>query len=159
MRSFYAWMRGHPLVVDSLLAAAVALLGLIAIGVGHVGLAVELPFIVAMSAPVALRRRYPVGAFAAVVAAGGLDELLGHEERFWLGSAGRLGLLAGAAGMSSAALRQIVAAGALLGAASKVQAMELLGRVPGAVASEKVACWLRDLYPPDAGPSAGGDTE
>jgi len=75
VRSFYAWLRGHPLVVDSLLAAAVALLGLIAIGAGHVRLVVELPFIVAMSAPVALRRRYPVGAFAAVVVVGGLEVL------------------------------------------------------------------------------------
>ena len=53
------------------------------------------------------------------------------------------------AGMTPSALRQIVAAGALLGAASQNQALELLGRVPGAVASVKVACWLRDLYPPE----------
>ena len=83
-----------------------------------------------------------------------LDELLGHEERFWQGSADRLGLLAGAAGMSAGVLRQVVAAGALLGAASQDQAVELLGRVPGAVASVKVACWLRDLYPPEAGSGA-----
>ena len=70
-----------------------------------------------------------------------------------------LGLLAGPAGMTVAVLRQIVAAGALLGAASQGQAVELLGRVPGAVASVKVACWLRDLYPPEAGPSQGGGAE
>jgi signal transduction histidine kinase len=75
VRSFYAWMRGHPLVVDSLLAVAVAVLGLSAIGVRHVPLAVALLFIVAMSAPVALRRRYPVGAFAAVVVVGGFEVL------------------------------------------------------------------------------------
>ena len=46
-----------------------------------------------------------------------------------------------------------MAAGALLGAASQDQAVELLGRVPGAVASVKVACWLRDLYPPESGSS------
>ena len=85
-----------------------------------------------------------------------LDKLLGHEERFWQGTAKRLGLLGGSTGMSAGVLRQVVAAGALLGAASQDQAAELLGRVPGAVASVKVACWLRDLYPPEAGPSGGG---
>ena len=75
MRSFYGWMRGHPLVVDSLLAIAVAVLGLSAVGMRRVPLAVALIFVVALSAPVALRRRYPVGAFAAVVAVGGLEVL------------------------------------------------------------------------------------
>jgi signal transduction histidine kinase len=72
---FYGWMRGHPLVVDSLLALAVAVLGLSAVGARRVPLAVALLAVVAMSAPVALRRRYPVGAFAAVVAVGGLEVL------------------------------------------------------------------------------------
>jgi signal transduction histidine kinase len=75
VRSFYGWMRGHPLVVDSLLAIAVAVLGLSAVGMRRVPLAVALIFVVALSAPVALRRRYPVGAFAAVVAVGGLEVL------------------------------------------------------------------------------------
>jgi len=75
VRSFYDWMRGHPLVVDSLLAAAVAVLGLSVLGVRRVPLAVALLFIMAMSAPVAVRRRYPVGAFAAVVIVGGLEVL------------------------------------------------------------------------------------
>jgi tetratricopeptide (TPR) repeat protein len=88
-----------------------------------------------------------------------LEELLGHEERFWQGTAGRAGLLAGAVGMTAGVLRQVVAAGALLGADSQDQAVELLGRVPGAVASVKVACWLRDLYPPEAGPTDGGGAE
>ena len=51
--------------------------------------------------------------------------------------------------MDAGSLRQIVAAGALLGAASQEQAVELLGRVPGAVVSESAARWLRDLYPPE----------
>ncbi len=88
-----------------------------------------------------------------------LDELLGHEERYWQGTAAQLSLLAGTAGMTVGVLRQIVAAGALLGAASREQAVELLGRVPGAVASDKVAGWLRDLYPPEAGPFGGGGAE
>jgi hypothetical protein len=83
-----------------------------------------------------------------------LEELLGHEERFWQGTAERLGLLGGAAGMTAGVLRQVVAAGALLGAGSQAQAVELLGRVPGAVASVPAACWLRDLYPPEG--EAGG---
>ena len=88
-----------------------------------------------------------------------LDELLGHEERFWQGTAGRLGLLGGPVGMAAGTLRQIVAAGALLGASSQEQAVELLGRVPGAVVSVQVASWLRDMYPPESGVSNGGGAE
>ena len=84
-----------------------------------------------------------------------LDELLGHEERFWLGTAGRRGCWAGRR-MTAATLRQVVAAGALLGAGSQEEAVELLGRVPGAVASVPVACWLRELYPPEGQTAAGG---
>ena len=75
MRSFYGWLRAHPLVVDSLLALTVAVLGLSALGMRRVPLPVAVLFIVALSAPVALRRRYPVGAFAAVVVVGGLEVL------------------------------------------------------------------------------------
>jgi tetratricopeptide (TPR) repeat protein len=79
-----------------------------------------------------------------------LDELLSHEERFWQGTAVREGLLGGPTGMDAGALRQIVAAGTLLGAASRDQGIELLGRVPGVAASAAVARWLRDLYPPES---------
>jgi tetratricopeptide (TPR) repeat protein len=88
-----------------------------------------------------------------------LDELLGHEERFWQGTAERLSLLSGAGGMKVGTLRQIVAAGALLGAASQAQTLELLARVPDAVESAKVASWLRDMYPPEAESYASGGTE
>ena len=57
------------------------------------------------------------------------------------------------------AVLRIVAAGALLGASSRGEAVELLARVPGAVASVKVASWLHELYPPEAGPSQGGGSE
>ncbi|WP_371779139.1 tetratricopeptide repeat protein [Streptosporangium subroseum] len=87
-----------------------------------------------------------------------LGELLEHEDRFWLGSALRAGLLEGADGLTPAILRRIVAAGCLLGAASEAEAMRLLDRVPGAAASGKVAYWLRDLYPPH-GDSAAGEPE
>jgi Tetratricopeptide repeat len=103
------------------------------------------------AALVAVLRSAGAGGPVRVSVAGVLDELAGHEERFWLGTAERLGLLGGAAGMTPATLRQVVAAGTLLGAGSQEQAVELLGRVPGAVASVPVACWLRDLYPPDSG--------
>jgi tetratricopeptide (TPR) repeat protein len=88
-----------------------------------------------------------------------LDELLGHEERFWLGAAEQQGLLAGTTGMTVAVLRDIVAAAALLGAQSQDQALDLLGRVPGAAASVKVASWLRGLYPPDPPPLGSGTGE
>jgi hypothetical protein len=79
-----------------------------------------------------------------------LAELLEHEKKIWLGSAISNGLLDGPHGMNVNTLANIVAAGALLGAASKDEAVSLLQRVPDAAASAKVATWLRDLYPPDA---------
>ena len=76
MRSFYDWLRGHPLVVDSMLALLVAALGLSVLGVGRVPLPTGVAFIAALCAPVAVRRRYPVGAFVAVIVVGGLEVLL-----------------------------------------------------------------------------------
>jgi tetratricopeptide (TPR) repeat protein len=77
-----------------------------------------------------------------------LDELLGHEARFWQGSAARLGLTDGVAGLTAGDLRRVIAAGTLLGAASREEAVDLLGRVPGVAGSMKMAEWLRGLYPP-----------
>jgi pSer/pThr/pTyr-binding forkhead associated (FHA) protein len=88
-----------------------------------------------------------------------VDELLGHEERFWQGTAQNLGLLAGPDGMTVTTLRQIVTAAALLGARSQAQAVQLLRRVPGAAATVKVASWLRDLYPPDPAAVSDADAE
>src|SRR5215469_7085259 len=75
VRSVYGWLRGHPLVVDSMLALVVLFLGMSAVGHrhAHVPAAVAVLFVVAMAIPVALRRLYPVGAFAAVVVVGGLE--------------------------------------------------------------------------------------
>ena len=53
--------------------------------------------------------------------------------------------------MSPLMLRQIVAAGCLLGAATEQEARALPGRVPGLSPSVRVARWLRDLYPPGPG--------
>ena len=80
-----------------------------------------------------------------------LDDLLGHEARFWQGSAARAGLTEGVGGLTAGDLRQVVAAGALLGAGSRAEAVELLGRVPGMEGSVKAAQWLRGLYPPTPG--------
>lgn len=84
-----------------------------------------------------------------------LDELLGHEERFWQGTAQAAGLLEGPQGMTTAALRRTVAAGCLLGAATEAEAVAMLERIPGTIASLKTATWLRDLYPPSTEPAAG----
>jgi Tetratricopeptide repeat len=77
-----------------------------------------------------------------------LGALLKHEERFWYGTALARGLMTGVDGLTPALLRQIVAAGCLLGAADEGEALALLARVPGAPATRKVAAWLRELYPP-----------
>ncbi|MFI6457368.1 tetratricopeptide repeat protein, partial [Streptosporangium amethystogenes] len=78
-----------------------------------------------------------------------LEEVLGHERRFWVQSARTRGLMEGPFGLSEEAVRQTVAAGTLLGAADREQAAEVVGRVPDGMASTRVADWLRELYPPD----------
>jgi len=82
---------------------------------------------------------------------GVLGELLRHEQHFWYDSARAFGLGDGQDGTTPAVLRQIVAAGCLLGAASPAEARALPGRVPGMSPSVKIAGWLRVLYPPDPG--------
>ena len=80
-----------------------------------------------------------------------LEDLLGHEARFWRGSAEAMGLCDGPAGLTVEMLAQIVAAGALLGARTAAEAVAVVGRVPGVPQSRKIAEWLRGLYPPDGG--------
>jgi tetratricopeptide (TPR) repeat protein len=77
-----------------------------------------------------------------------LGELLRHEQHFWYSSARAYGLSDGPDGLSPRSLRQIIAAGCLLGAATEAEARALPGRVPGVTPSVKVAAWLRELYPP-----------
>ena len=79
-----------------------------------------------------------------------LGDLLRHEEKFWIGTALAQGLMSGVGGLTTAQLRQIVAAGCLLGASDEAEAMALLSRVPGIPRSAKLAAWLRELYPPTA---------
>ncbi len=74
-----------------------------------------------------------------------LSELLRHEQHLWYHSARAAGLSKGPDGMSPLMLRQVVAAGCLLGAATEQEARALPGRVPGLSPSIRVARWLRDL--------------
>jgi signal transduction histidine kinase len=61
MSVVYAWLRRHPVLVDSTLAFAVLLTGLPAVlGTGHWRVA---PFVLLMTVPVAFRRRNPAAAF------------------------------------------------------------------------------------------------
>ncbi|MER5628585.1 tetratricopeptide repeat protein [Streptosporangium sp. NPDC002544] len=78
-----------------------------------------------------------------------LEEVLGHERRFWVQSARARELMQGPFGLSEKAVRQSVAAATLLGAADREQAAEVAGRVPDGVASVRVADWLHELYPPE----------
>ena len=82
-----------------------------------------------------------------------MDELLRHEQHFWYDTARACGLLDGQDGLTTQALRQVIAAGCLLGAASQAEARDLAARVPGMSSSTKIGGWLRDLYPPDPGES------
>ena len=100
MRSFYGWLRGHPLVVDSLIALVVGLLSLPVIAAPQpVVVPVAVLLVAAMFVPVALRRRYPVGAFAVGVAVIGIQVLavadgLGEASRPRpIGSAAAIGIL------------------------------------------------------------------
>ncbi|SDH98604.1 Tetratricopeptide repeat-containing protein [Sinosporangium album] len=100
---------------------------------------------------VAVLRSMPHGSGAGPARVGAedvLEELLGHERRFWLRTAQARGFTSGTDGLSTAALEQTVAAGTLLGARSRAQAAEVVGRVPDGTASVAVADWLRELYPP-----------
>jgi hypothetical protein len=65
----YAWLRRNPRLVDGALA-------LLLIYPGGGRLLGTLPFTLGMAVPVVFRRKYPVAAFAAVIAVGALQVLL-----------------------------------------------------------------------------------
>jgi hypothetical protein len=67
--SLYAWLRRNPRLVDGALA-------LLLVYPGGGRLLVALPFTLGMVVPVVFRRKYPVAAFAAVIAVGALQVLL-----------------------------------------------------------------------------------
>ena len=73
MSALYAWLRRHPLLVDSGLAAMLALLS---IGPIIVRPLPEAPVTLLMTVPVAFRRRIPVWAFA-IAALGGIIQVAG----------------------------------------------------------------------------------
>ena len=73
MQAFYAWLRGHPVLVDSVLALFLAGLGLATVGIHDLPSATVAVFVVAMALPVALRRKYPLGAFVAGLVIGGFQ--------------------------------------------------------------------------------------
>ncbi|NRQ39493.1 ATP-binding protein [Nonomuraea sp. NN258] len=77
-----------------------------------------------------------------------LNELLGHERRYWVQSAHVRGLSSGPYGLSVVTIEQTVAVGTLLGARSRAEAADVVGRVPDGAATMTVADWLRELYPP-----------
>ena len=85
-----------------------------------------------------------------------LDELLGHEERFWQGTAGQRGLLGGSGRNGCNDLAANRGRRGSTGRGLQDQTLELLKRVPGALVSVQVARWLRDLYPPEGGPADRG---
>ena len=76
----------------------------------------------------------------------GLNQLLSHEQEFWYDLAETRGLLNGRDKATTRLLRQIIATGWLLGAASADEARELAARVPGTPASPRLGEWLLDLY-------------
>jgi signal transduction histidine kinase len=76
VQAFYSWLRGHPILVDSALGLLVAAFGLGMLGFPYLPRVQASAFVVAMTIPVALRRRYPVEAFAAAVAVGGIEVLV-----------------------------------------------------------------------------------
>jgi signal transduction histidine kinase len=76
VRGFYGWLRLHPVLVDGLLALVLAGFGLGMLGGPHIARLVVTVFTVAMCAPVALRRWYPIGAFGCAVFTGGIEVLV-----------------------------------------------------------------------------------
>ena len=74
MAAFYVWLRCHPRLVDGVLAAALAFLGLVqAFATDRYQL---IPFVLVVCAPVTFRRAYPTGAFLISVTAGALQVVL-----------------------------------------------------------------------------------
>ena len=73
VQAFYGWLRGHPVLVDGVLALFLAALGLATLGIHYLSPVTTALFVVAMALPTALRRKYPLGAFAAVLVVGGIQ--------------------------------------------------------------------------------------
>lgn len=72
MSALYAWLRRHPLLVDSVLAAVLGLFGIQGLIQGP---AANIPATLLVVVPVAFRRRAPVSAFAIATVGGALQVL------------------------------------------------------------------------------------
>ncbi len=75
MSAIYAWLRRHPTLVDSVLAS---MLGLLALAVLLRSPWPQAPMTLLLVVPVALRRRFPAGAFGIFVI-GGLWQVATHQ--------------------------------------------------------------------------------
>jgi signal transduction histidine kinase len=73
--ALYVWLRCHPRLVDGVLAAALALLGLGPAIAG--GRYLLIPLVLLMCVPVAFRRDHPAGAFLTSVTVGAVQVVLG----------------------------------------------------------------------------------
>jgi signal transduction histidine kinase len=73
--ALYVWLRCHPRLVDGVLAAALALLGLGPAIAG--GRYLLIPLVLLMCVPVAFRRDHPTGAFLTSVTVGAVQVVLG----------------------------------------------------------------------------------
>jgi hypothetical protein len=84
-----------------------------------------------------------------------LEDLIGHEARYWVKSAAARGLT-----VDLSVLRLAVALGCLVGADSQISATALLSRIPdledSAERRGQVARWLHDLYPVTHADDPGG---
>ena len=79
-----------------------------------------------------------------------VDELLGHEAKYWADTALAHGL--DGLGVGGGIYRQLVAIAGLLGAGDEAEARQVLRRLPDLAGAPEltvgvVAGWLRDLYP------------
>jgi len=73
--ALYAWLRRHPTLVDSVLAALLAFTG-IASALAS-GMVVPIPVALGLSVPVVFRRAYPVTTFAVVIVVGAFQVMAG----------------------------------------------------------------------------------
>ena len=75
MSALYAWLRRHPLLVDSVLAAVLAFLG---VGQAFQDPARNFPAMLLLVVPVAFRRRAPIAAFSLAALGGALQVTTGR---------------------------------------------------------------------------------
>ncbi|WP_203924678.1 tetratricopeptide repeat protein [Rugosimonospora africana] len=86
-----------------------------------------------------------------------LDEVLGHERRYWRGCARRAGLTPpGPAHRADTVLRDLVGIAALVGAGDDGEMAGVVRRVPALAGADETSVdewmhWLRELYPAPSG--------